>query len=140
MSSKKPFFHGFRGKSERRLNLVILFGVFLAFLYLRTGEADWSAAIAKNVSLSWKWLAFLAFWLVGAYTSVRMRRRISTRATLRMHPGWLFLEVLLAFLFAVVAAHKATLFYWGTLLWVFTMCGVQLISRQLNPSGKQVVQ
>lgn len=127
---KRPFLYGFRGKSARRLNLVIVFGGLVAFLYLKTGEADRSAAIAKNVSVYWKWLVFFAFWAVGAYTSLRMRPRILSRKTSQMHPGWLVLEVLLAFLFAVVAADKPSLFYCGTLLWVFTMCGTQLYNHR----------
>ena len=108
---------------------MILLGVFLAFLCLRAGEAEWSIAIAKNVSLFWKWFAFFAFWLVGVYTSVRMQRNISNRSRPRMPPGWLILEVLVAFLFALIAADRAALFYCGTLLWVFTMCGIQLFNR-----------
>jgi hypothetical protein len=116
LRTRKPFLHGLRGKTNKRLNSVVLICFVIMVLFVKVGRLDWSMDIAKNVPSAWKYLLGIAMFFSVWYVDWKVSRHILDHTLPRLG---LFPVIVLGFImfaFAIVSADRRSIFFTVTFI------------------------
>jgi glucan phosphoethanolaminetransferase (alkaline phosphatase superfamily) len=109
--TRKPFLHGLRGKTNRKLISVVFICFAIMVLLVNVGRLDWSLEIAKHVPSAWKYFLGIAMFFLVWYVDWKVSRRVLDHALPRLG---LFPVIVLGFImfaFAIVSADRRSLFF-----------------------------
>jgi O-antigen ligase len=109
--ARKPFLHGLRGKTNRKLNSIVFICFAIMVLFVKIGRLDWSLEIAKNVPSVWKYFLGTAMFFLVWYVDWKVSRRVFDQTLPRLGLFPVILLGVVMFAFAIVSADRRIFFH-----------------------------